>query len=290
MNQPILLILPLLLFYNFFMTQPILLTCLPALFLIFFMTQLSCSSHSLHPLYFFPKRPLISLSSSISTHSTAPTMLPCILPTPTVPLYQSYFLRIPSCQPFPRSRSRSRSPPRPFPANVPAGRWPGRKQDALASRKQDAPGRPSQGPDRALPRPPPPPGRSPRRHVPAGNCRRTTGRRPDRIGGTPCRPIGRHHSPCRAIARHRTVPPGTVPPIGGTTCRAAGSDRCRRPSPAAAGNPRRRRMPRPGHRLAGSEPARPIGRAAGAPRFYRRAIARRLMTAAGSGGGMPCRQ
>ena len=32
-----------------------------------------------------------------------------------------------------------------------------------------------------------------------------------------------------------------------------------RPAPcrAAAGNPRRRRMPRPGHRLAGSEPARP---------------------------------
>ena len=157
MNQPILLILPLLLFYNFFMTQPILLTCLPALFLIFFMTQLPCSPHPLHPLYFFPKRPLISLSSSISTHSPAPTMLPCILPTPTVPLYQSYFLRIPPCQPFPRSRSRSRSPPRPQSPSLSrerAGRAKARPEKGRLSVLE--PGRPQASfarPRKALPPP-----------------------------------------------------------------------------------------------------------------------------------------
>ena len=105
MNQPILLTLLLLFFYNFFMTQPILLTCLPALFLIFFMTQLPCSPHSLHPLYFLPKHPLISLSSSIPRsyfpvpiiffpHQSFPVHLHPVPPrqslAPAVPRYQPY--------------------------------------------------------------------------------------------------------------------------------------------------------------------------------------------------------
>ena len=142
MNQPILLTLLLLFFYNFFMTQPILLTCLPALFLIFFMTQLPCSPHSLHPLYFFPKHPLISLSSSIPrsyfpvpiiffhTNRSPFTCIPYPRANPSrqpypgtsrtpVPLRQS-----PRTSRTPASLPQATIPPcpLPFPGNVPAGR------------------------------------------------------------------------------------------------------------------------------------------------------------------------
>ena len=248
MNQPILLTLLLLFFYNFFMTQPILLTCLPALFLIFFMTQLPCSPHPLHPLYFFPKHPLISLSSSIPRsyfpvpiiffpHQSFPVHLH------PVPLRQSLAPAVPRYQPYPRTPAPiPRASRTPVPAVPP---YP----CANPSRQPSFPAFPSRShaPAVLCPLPFPetmpglsraphtvpaiagtiPPGRQAGRHAPQpGNSRAGTRTPP----GVPARSPSGSLSPrfCRRRIRRRryTVPPNraaphTVPPIGGTTYRAA---------------------------------------------------------------------